>query len=464
MVKNAVVIDDNLHVSTSINGQQLRYCAMPNLLIPDMGMGILTNHISVPDKGNILDLDVYLNILHTYVGDLKVTLEQTSNTAPITLIDRIGCSGSNIDVTINDEGSDGTIGSKCADAPAIYGNRIGGNPPGSVLSIFDNEDISGDWTITVSDTSRGDVGTLVEWCLIPTIPATTGRIEIIQDTVPNSPQDFTFTVLDGLASSFVLDDDADGTLSNFQDYEDVEAGTYIVSQIVPSGYTSSVSCIDPSDDSIQSNDITRANATINLAVQETVRCTFVSNLGCMAGMLIMSGSDAHSGLAGYPKNFTVNGVNVHVSGWSRDKATDIYAPAYVGAYPNGVGVTDLVSDGNGSNNQHALDNNGADNYLLFEFDRPVIINQFHLGYKTANSDIMVWIGNAPSGVDPYSNHQTLNGVFLNGLIAEPYPSTSSTWVNINGGNQSGNILVVAPKIGDSNDYFKVDKLDITCPN
>ena len=451
---------------TDINaGTQLPpVCSVPNSPIPDaiFDKGTLSNTIPSEVFGIVSDLDVYLNILHPDVHDLTITLNHIDGSGPVTLIDRVGCYASNIDVTINDEGRDGNIASQCDDEPAIHGDRVGGNPPVPLLTAFDGDNFSGKWVLTVSDNYYINQGTLVKWCLIPTLPVSTGNIEIIQDTVPESPIDFTFTA-DGLdPSSFVLGDDVNGTLQKIQIYDAVDAGTYMVNQTAISGYNTSVTCIDPTGDTSTGDN----NAIINLARGETVSCTFTTTLPvCNAGKYLMTGTDTHYGPAGNIKSFTINGVNVNVSGWSRDKTTGIYAPAYIGAYPNGLGVTDLISDGNGSNLQHALDNFGADNYLLFEFDRPVIIDQFHLGYTTVNSDVMVWFGTAPGGVDPYRIHQTLSGDFLNALIPEIYLKTTlSHLVNINAGGQTGNILVIAPRIGDTDDYFKIDKLDITCPN
>lgn len=465
---NAAVINNDIIYDMSKQlasvDQPPTLCSMPNMAIPDLGTR--QDIISVPITGTLSDMDVYVNILHTYVGDLIVSLNHTGKAGPVTLINRLGCSGSNIDVIINDEGKDGSILSQCAGTLAIFGNRIGGNPAGPVLSAFDGNDYSGEWVLSISDNSRSDVGTLVKWCLIPTIQPSgnSGAIEIIKDAVPDSPQDFAFTATDKLTpSTFSLDDDANNTLPNVQVYNNVNADIYTISEEPVSGYTTSISCNDPTGDTFT----TGGNATIDLAAGETVSCTFVSKQNmCYAGTFALSGTDPHAGIAGNIKTFSINGVNVNVSGWSRDKTTGIYAQAYLGAYPYGLGVTDLVSDGNGSSNQHAMDNKGADNYLLFEFDQPITVDNIRLGFiLTTSSDVTVWFGYAPGGVDPYTNHQTLNGGFLNGLVTETNIGTSSIrLVDINGGNQSGNILVVAPKIGDSNDYFKVDKLTIACPN
>ncbi|MBN1453496.1 MAG: right-handed parallel beta-helix repeat-containing protein [Anaerolineales bacterium] len=178
---------------------------------------------------------------------------------------------------------------------------------------------------------------------------------------------------------------------------------------------------------------------------------------CQPGTFIFKGSDPLSGPAGNIKTFTVNGVNVKVTGWSRDKATGAYAPAYVGVYSGGLGVTDLVSDGNGSNYQHTVDNEGADNFLLFEFDQLVVPNQLYLGYVKTDTDATLWFGNVANGAG-------MSDALLGGLSTEENLGNGSVrWVDFNGGGQAGNLLVVAAKLGDSDDHFKVQKLAFTCP-
>ncbi len=149
------------------------YCSQPNMPIPDDPD--VSDTINIPDSGNILDVDVYIDAAHTWVGDLIFTL--THNATNAVIIDRpgrtttgFGCSGNDYDVTVNDEGADGDIESQCADSPAIFGDRVGGDPANtSLLSVYDGMDVTGDWTLTISDAAGGDTGNLNEWCIIPAI-------------------------------------------------------------------------------------------------------------------------------------------------------------------------------------------------------------------------------------------------------------------------------------------------------
>ena len=113
---------------------------------------------------------MYLDISHTWVGDLGVNL--TGPGCMVSgIIDRpgapastFGCSGSDILVTLDDESGNGDVELGCDPAvtPAIAGNF----QPTSPLSACDGAPVAGDWTLTVTDSVGGDSGRLNEWCLV----------------------------------------------------------------------------------------------------------------------------------------------------------------------------------------------------------------------------------------------------------------------------------------------------------
>ena len=150
------------------NVERWLLCSSPALAIPDNGSAF--DIASVSENLNLTDLKVHIDARHTWVGDLIFTLEHIGG-ATATLIDRpgvpattVGCGEDDIDVVVDDQGT-GDIESQCDVGPAISGNRIGGDPPSSVLSAFIGEDLGGDWRLTVSDNELQDTGSLMTWCL-----------------------------------------------------------------------------------------------------------------------------------------------------------------------------------------------------------------------------------------------------------------------------------------------------------
>jgi hypothetical protein len=179
-----------------------------------------------------------------------------------------------------------------------------------------------------------------------------------------------------------------------------------------------------------------------------------------ANTFTFSGSTALYGTAGNTMTFTSGGVSVKASAFSRDKSTGAWSTSYLGAYSGGLGVTDS-SEGTGANNQHTVDNIGRDNYVLFEFSDNVIVDSAFLGYVVSDSDMTVWIG---SSTDPFNNHLTLSDAMLTSLGYSEVNLTDLTTTrtaDINAGNRSGNVLVIASKTGETsaaNDQFKINNL------
>lgn len=154
----------------------------PNTAIPD-GSGSATPgatasvFITVPATyvNPITDLDFLTQINHTYVGDLIVTLTSPAATT-VTLIDRpgrppatFGCSGNNINATMDDEAAT-LVENQCAGAvPTISGTH---RPNGS-LTAFDGQIPAGVWRIDVTDNAGQDTGTIISsgMCLdLTTVP------------------------------------------------------------------------------------------------------------------------------------------------------------------------------------------------------------------------------------------------------------------------------------------------------
>jgi subtilisin-like proprotein convertase family protein len=146
------------------------YAANAGTSIPDNNPAGITHVINVPDSFSISDVNVGVNITHTWVGDLCVSLSHGATT--VELIQRMGgagasncysgapfgCAQDNLNVTLDDEAG-APIETQCAL------NLTGSFIPFASLSAFDGADASGNWTLSVIDNGGGDTGTLNSWSL-----------------------------------------------------------------------------------------------------------------------------------------------------------------------------------------------------------------------------------------------------------------------------------------------------------
>ncbi|HED53457.1 MAG TPA: hypothetical protein ENJ00_04570 [Phycisphaerales bacterium] len=116
-----------------------------NVNLPISDNSTIETTLNVPDAFCVADLDVEINITHTYIGDLIVELDSPQGTT-VRLHDRTGGSTDDLVVT--------------------YDNEAGTQPdgPGDLID-FDGEIATGVWTLRVSDNAGGDVGTLNSWKL-----------------------------------------------------------------------------------------------------------------------------------------------------------------------------------------------------------------------------------------------------------------------------------------------------------
>lgn len=120
--------------------------------------GITESIITVPSgsgSGTIQDMNVFVDLDHSWVGDLTIQLEHVESGTLVTLQTQHGISGNDItEVTYDDEATGGSIAS--ARPPFGPGEFV----PLEVLSAFDGESLSGTWKLVVVDHFFGDMGEL----------------------------------------------------------------------------------------------------------------------------------------------------------------------------------------------------------------------------------------------------------------------------------------------------------------
>jgi lysyl endopeptidase len=147
-------------------------CRTPALAIPDNNPAGVFDLLTIAEGGELEDLDVQVEITHTWVGDLIVNLTHVESGTSIDLIDRpgvpgstFGCSGDNINALLDDAAPQPVETQCAAGVPTINGTFS----PNQPLSAVNGESLAGTWRLTVSDRAGGDTGTLQRWCLLPSI-------------------------------------------------------------------------------------------------------------------------------------------------------------------------------------------------------------------------------------------------------------------------------------------------------
>jgi subtilisin-like proprotein convertase family protein/uncharacterized protein YvpB len=140
--------------------------------IPDNQAAGIGNTLQINDPRWIYDLDVQLNINHTWVGDLAVRLAHAETGRSISLVDRPGfpverqgCGNDHVGAILDDEIT-ASVEHQCAAVPAALS---GVYLPDESLNRFANERMAGTWTLQVSDLAPNDAGSLKSWCLLATL-------------------------------------------------------------------------------------------------------------------------------------------------------------------------------------------------------------------------------------------------------------------------------------------------------
>jgi subtilisin-like proprotein convertase family protein len=136
----------------------------------------ITSTINVVDHYCVGDVDVDMDITHTYIGDLTVTLTSPTGVS-VVLHNRTG--GTEEDIVTTYDEQDGTM----PDGPGA-------------LADFNYLGVNGTWTLTVQDSAGSDEGSLNSWAL---------RIVPLGETCPPIAHDVTVTVPEVLPGPITLD-------------------------------------------------------------------------------------------------------------------------------------------------------------------------------------------------------------------------------------------------------------------
>ncbi len=130
------------------------YTINPNAAIPDNTTTYLTHGLNVTTTDAITDVNLAVNLTHTYIGDILVAVLSPAGTQ-VNVFSRSCTSNDNINATFDDQGN------AIVCATTITGNVI----PAQALSTLNGENPNGTWTFGVNDNAAADTGTINSYTL-----------------------------------------------------------------------------------------------------------------------------------------------------------------------------------------------------------------------------------------------------------------------------------------------------------
>lgn len=197
----------------------------------------ITSIINIPNSINIDDVNVSLNISHTAIEQLYITLTSPTGTT-IVLQENICGTKDDMLVTYDDQGkilicTDGT--------PTINGIY----KPKELLSTYNTENGIGDWTLTIEDNTQGDIGQLNNWSIqiSEEIPANLSTISfqksgfklypnptqsLVTISNPELSEAFSVTLIDTAGRTVLQKKFSQASETNTLNVEAIAKGLYLV--------------------------------------------------------------------------------------------------------------------------------------------------------------------------------------------------------------------------------------------
>ena len=130
------------------------YTINPGTAIPDNTPTYTTHSLNVPTTANISDVNLAVNLTHTYISDITLAVLSPLGTQ-VNLFSGACTNNDNINATFDDQGT-----------PIVCATTITGNvSPSQPLSALNGQNPNGTWTFGVYDSGAADVGTINTYSL-----------------------------------------------------------------------------------------------------------------------------------------------------------------------------------------------------------------------------------------------------------------------------------------------------------
>ena len=123
---------------------------------PDIG--VTTSVINMDQNAVITDVNLTLNIEHTWIADLEVKLIAPDGVTEIILFEDVGSNGDNFTNTVLDDDASTDVSNGESPFTGSY------SPTGS-LNDLNGLMSAGDWTLHINDDANQDGGNLIDWSI-----------------------------------------------------------------------------------------------------------------------------------------------------------------------------------------------------------------------------------------------------------------------------------------------------------
>jgi len=128
------------------------------IVIDSVGTPTITSVITVTDDFQVNDVNVTINIDHTWASDLDIKLIAPDGVTEVILVEDAGGSGDNFTDTVFDDAATEQIANGAPPFTGVF------QPQGS-LADFNGLQTVGDWTLSIFDDANQDGGSLNSWSL-----------------------------------------------------------------------------------------------------------------------------------------------------------------------------------------------------------------------------------------------------------------------------------------------------------
>lgn len=204
---DGIVETNNITTPSTPSTDYVSYSSTPNLTINSSNLVLTDDIVITSNNQNVTNIDLVLDsILHTWVGDLKITLTNVNTGTSVILVNLAGSgtwgsNGNNFTNTVLSDSASTSINSIVSgDSPHTGNYYPSNNTTRTYLSSFNGENINSTWRLTVEDTYASlDDGTWVKWSL-----------RFTPKEIPTE-QENTFNTISEMFSSATIDSFVDST-------------------------------------------------------------------------------------------------------------------------------------------------------------------------------------------------------------------------------------------------------------